>query len=225
MIDQIATTTPFASLDSFVFHISNTLRLPVLAGAVLALAWVLVELGSLVVEVVRRRGRNPIVVERATSAAREALASGDRPLASRHLTGLASSRAMQTVFVRILGAVATPPVDADLVAINLADFDLGSLRRLERTRLLVRAGPALGLMGTLIPLSPALSALSGGDLAQLTEKLRVAFSVTVVGLLIGMLAFGISLVRDRMYAQDLSIVEFVTAKLETVNQVASEPAR
>ena len=38
-----------------------------------------------------------------------------------------------------------------------------SLRRLERTRLLVRAGPALGLMGTLIPLSPALSGLAGGD--------------------------------------------------------------
>ncbi len=39
----------------------------------------------------------------------------------------------------------------------LADFDFGSLRRLERTRILVRVGPALGLMGTLIPLSPALA--------------------------------------------------------------------
>jgi biopolymer transport protein ExbB/TolQ len=218
MIDHPVITIPLGSLDNFVFHISNTLRVPVLVGAVLALAWVLVELGSLVVELVRRRGRNPVVVARTTGAAREALLSGDRPLATRHLTGLASSRAMRTVFVRVLAAVASPPVDANLVAINLADFDLGSLRRLERTRLLVRAGPALGLMGTLIPLSPALSALAGGNLAELTEKLRIAFSVTVVGLLVGMLAFGISLVRDRMYAQDLSVVEFVTAKLETVGQ-------
>ncbi|HEY5198540.1 MAG TPA: MotA/TolQ/ExbB proton channel family protein [Solirubrobacteraceae bacterium] len=223
MIDHPTMTIPLASLENFVFHISNTLRVPVLVGAVLALAWVLVELGSLVVELVRRRGRNPVLVARATGAAREALLSGDRPLATRHLTGLASSRAMQTVFVRILAAVANSPVDANLVAINLADFDLGSLRRLERTRLLVRAGPALGLMGTLIPLSPALSALAGGDLAELTAKLRIAFSVTVVGLLVGMLAFGISLVRDRMYAQDLSVVEFVTAQLETVGQPDPEP--
>jgi biopolymer transport protein ExbB/TolQ len=100
------------------------------------------------------------------------------------------------------------------MAKSLADFDLRSLRRLERTRLLVRAGPALGLMGTLIPLSPALSGLARGDVTRLTDNLRVAFSVTVLGLLVGALAFGISLVRDRLYAQDLSDLEFVAAVLE-----------
>ena len=95
----------------------------------------------------------------------------------------------------------------------LADYDFGSLRRLERTRLLVRAGPALGLMGTLIPLSPALAGLAAGDVQELTENLRVAFSVTVLGLLIGAIAFGISLVRDRLYGQDLSDLEFVASAL------------
>ena len=45
----------------------------------------------------------------------------------------------------------------------LADFDFDSQRRLGRTRMLVRAGPALGLMGTLIPLSPALTGLAHGE--------------------------------------------------------------
>jgi biopolymer transport protein ExbB/TolQ len=214
---------PVASLDSIVFHVANTLRVPVLVAALLALAWVVIEFGSLAVELVKRRGRNPVVVERVTSTAREALASGDEPLAARHLAELASSRAMRSVFARVLAAAVSPPVDQSVVAMNLADFDLSSLRRLERTRLLVRAGPALGLMGTLIPLSPALSALAGGNVAVLTEKLRVAFSVTVVGLLVGVVAFGISLVRDRMYAQDLSVVEFVTAELEAA--IPAEAAR
>ena len=87
------------------------------------------------------------------------------------------------------------------------------MRRLERTRLLVRAGPALGLMGTLIPLSPALSGLARGDVQELTDNLRVAFSITVLGLLVGAVAFGISLVRDRLYAQDFSDLEFVAAVL------------
>jgi biopolymer transport protein ExbB/TolQ len=93
----------------------------------------------------------------------------------------------------------------------LADFDFDAQRRLARTRLLVRAGPALGLMGTLIPLSPALTGLAAGNTAELSHDLRVAFSVTVVGLLIGAVAFGLSLSRDRMYSQDLSDLEYLAA--------------
>jgi biopolymer transport protein ExbB/TolQ len=99
------------------------------------------------------------------------------------------------------------------IAKALADFDYGSERRLERTRLLVRAGPALGLMGTLIPLSPALTGLAQGNVARLSENLRVAFSVTVLGLLVGAVAFGLSLVRARLYGQDLSDLQYVAAVL------------
>ena len=95
------------------------------------------------------------------------------------------------------------------------------MRRLERTPLLVRAGPALGLMGTLIPLSPALSGLADGNVTQLTDNLRVAFSITVLGLLVGAVAFGISLVRDRLYAQDLSDLEFVAASVEALLEEAA----
>jgi biopolymer transport protein ExbB/TolQ len=41
----------------------------------------------------------------------------------------------------------------------------------------------------------------------------VAFSVTVLGLLVGAVAFTISLYRDRMYGQDLSDLEYVAAIL------------
>jgi len=96
----------------------------------------------------------------------------------------------------------------------LADFDFEAQKRLSRSRLLVRAGPALGLMGTLIPLSPALTGLADGNTTALSDNLRVAFSVTVVGLLVGAVAFGLALSRDRMYGQDLSDLEYVAAILE-----------
>jgi biopolymer transport protein ExbB/TolQ len=104
----------------------------------------------------------------------------------------------------------------------LADFDFDAQRRLARTRLLVRAGPALGLMGTLIPLSPALTGLANGNTTALSNNLRVAFSVTVVGLLIGAVAFGLSLSRDRMYGQDLSDLEYVAAVVSDP-EPASDP--
>jgi hypothetical protein len=77
--------------------------------------------------------------------------------------------------------------------------------------LLVRAGPALGPMGTLIPLSPALTGLANANTAALSTNPRVAFSVTVVGLLISAVAFGLSLARDRMYGQDPSDLEYLAA--------------
>lgn len=105
-------------------------------------------------------------------------------------------------------------VDAEpAIAKQLADFDFGRTRRLGRTRLLVRVGPALGLMGTLIPLSPALEGLANGDVTALTDNLRLAFSITVLGLLIGAVAFGLSLARDRIYGQDYSDLEYVAAVL------------
>jgi hypothetical protein len=113
----------------------------------------------------------------------------------------------------------------DRMAKGLADFDFRSLKRLERTRLLVRAGPALGLMGTLIPLSPALEGLAKGDTEELSDNLRVAFSVTVLGLLIGAVAFAISLVRDRLYGQDLSDLEFVAATLAPESDLAGPGRR
>ncbi len=120
---------------------------------------------------------------------------------------------MWNALLRIVSDVGEPE-DGIRVPKSIADFDLTSLRRLERSRVLVRVGPALGLMGTLIPLAPALQGLANGDTQQLTENLRVAFSVTVLGLVIGALAFGVSLIRDRLYAQDLSDLKFVAATLE-----------
>jgi biopolymer transport protein ExbB/TolQ len=99
------------------------------------------------------------------------------------------------------------------IAKRLADFDFAHQRKLARTRLLVRFGPALGLMGTLIPLAPALQGLADGDTSVLADNLRIAFSVTVLGILVGAAAFAISLLRDRIYDQDHSDLEYVAAIL------------
>jgi biopolymer transport protein ExbB/TolQ len=89
----------------------------------------------------------------------------------------------------------------------LARYELSVQRRLDRTRLLVRAGPAIGLMGTLIPLAPGLAALGDGDVSALAENLRDAFGATVVGLLVGTVAFALTLARTRMYTEDLAALE------------------
>ncbi|MEA2193670.1 MAG: hypothetical protein QOG42_104 [Solirubrobacteraceae bacterium] len=201
-------------IEQLLFELANALRIPVFAAAIFALAFVLFDLGAFFVELNRRRrhGRREHVQE-ATAQARRALAINDASAAQQALMPLASSAQMADTLFHLVDGHDAPGIH-DRRAKALADFDLSSLRKLERSRMLVRFGPALGLMGTLIPLSPALEGLAKGDVAQLSDNLRAAFSVTVLGLLIGAVAFSISLVRDRLYAQDLSDLEYVVAALD-----------
>jgi biopolymer transport protein ExbB/TolQ len=204
-------------IDEVIFHVASALEIPVLILALLALALVIFELGSYVVEVAGRRKRRFQSILVGADDARKALLDGDRPAAERAVSGVPRSQAMAQTLAFIIAHAQTAEGDHQLNK-ALADFDFNSQRRLARTRLLVRAGPALGLMGTLIPLSPALTGLANGNTTALSENLRVAFSVTVVGLLIGAVAFGVSLSRDRMYGQDLSDLEYVAA-------IISDPRR
>lgn len=203
-----------AAIEELLFDVSEALLVPVLILTVAALALVLVEVGSLLVEVRKRRHRNLWALERATEECRARLAAGQRDQALAALMPFAWNQKMEDAFAGVVEQYGHPQAEAR-IAKRLAEYDYLSLRRLERTRILVRMGPALGLMGTLIPLSPALAGLADGDVATLTENLRVAFSVTVAGLMIGAFAFGVSLVRDRLYAQDYSDVEYVAVSLTT----------
>lgn len=203
---------------STVYQVASVLELPVVLLILAALLMTIVESGAFVAELWQRRGRSLPGLVRIASAARAALDRGDRDAADASgsaealLRPLASSAAMARTLTAIARAAGTDEAEAR-IAKELADFDFSRERRLGRTRILVRFGPALGLMGTLIPLSPALAGLAKGNVTALTENLQVAFSVTVLGLLVGSVAFALSLVRERLYAQDYSDLEYVAATL------------
>jgi biopolymer transport protein ExbB/TolQ len=195
-----------------IFELAEALETPVLVLTAVALAAVLIELGSFCVELLRRRRRDFTRLRIVTEDARRALHERDYVRARESLGQVAWSAPMAGTLAFFVSEWGRPESET-MMSKALADHDFRAMRRLERTRLLVRAGPALGLMGTLIPLSPALAGLASGDVATLSQNLRVAFSVTVLGLLIGAIAFSLSLVRDRLYGQDISDLEFVANRL------------
>lgn len=205
-------------IEEFLFSISDALRWPVLVTALIALAWSVVEIGILLAEIWRRRWRSGLALEAAVDQAETELARGDEIGAISSLSTVSWSSSMRSAMESVVTMRRVPDAD-NRIAKRMADYDYRSLKRLERTRILVRMGPALGLMGTLIPLSPALAGLAEGNITQLTDNLRVAFGVTVAGLLTGALAFGVSLVRDRLYAQDYSDVEYAAAGLSPEKQL------
>lgn len=95
----------------------------------------------------------------------------------------------------------------------LRDFEMSCRRDLEAAGVLVRVGPMLGLMGTLIPMGPALVSLAGGDLSGMATNMQVAFSTTVIGLFVGAIAFVAHTMKRRWYATDAHTLEFVMDRL------------
>ncbi|MBN1907390.1 MAG: MotA/TolQ/ExbB proton channel family protein [Deltaproteobacteria bacterium] len=99
-----------------------------------------------------------------------------------------------------------------------------SRKTLDKTRLMIRVGPMLGLMGTLIPMGPALLSLSKGDLTQMANCLIIAFGTTVAGLAVSVIAYIISVMRERWYRADADDMEYLSdlimEKLEGMGDVS-----
>lgn len=190
-----------ASLDlgDALSHIATALRVPVLIAAVVVLLLCALELGRFAVEWWRRfRNRGFDLGEVVAHAIAD-------PSHATHYAQYARNSITAGAVMAIAGAPAAERTTATEHA--LVDYELAVQHRLDRTRLLVRAGPAIGLMGTLIPLIPGLAALAGGDISTLASDLRDAFGATVVGLLVGTVAFALTLARTRMYTEDLAGLE------------------
>ena len=180
-------------------RIATALRVPVLVGAIVVLLLCALELGRFGVESLRRYRNRRFDLSELTE---RTLAE---PQNAAHYAAYAPGAFAAAALTEI--AAAPGPMRARATEHALAHYELAVQRRLDRTRLLVRAGPALGLMGTLIPLAPGLAALADGDVSKLAENLRDAFGATVVGLLVGTVAFALTLARTRMYTEDLTELE------------------
>jgi biopolymer transport protein ExbB/TolQ len=201
-------------LQQLIYDVSRILLWPVLIAAVVCLVWVLIEFGVLLYELwLRFRYRDLDALEVRALRARKAFRDGKPRTAYRYLQENNYSLVVVRFLYDLIRNYQTERLAAKPLKL-LQEYEFYTIKRLERTRILVRIGPMLGLMGTLIPLSPALVGLATGDMAALSENLVTAFSVTVIGLLIGGIAFGISIVRDRMYSQDISDMEYLLELLE-----------
>ncbi len=84
------------------------------------------------------------------------------------------------------------------------EFELIMAARLSVLKVGLRMGPVLGLMGTLIPMGPALMSVSTGDLVGMSSDFIIAFSTTVAGLLVGALSYIMLVVRQNWYARDMA---------------------
>lgn len=91
----------------------------------------------------------------------------------------------------------------------LANYEVEAEKELGRPRTFVKLGPMLGLMGTLIPMGPALVGLAQGDISSMAYNMQVAFATTVVGMVIAAIGVVILQVKQRWYAREMNDLEYL----------------
>lgn len=181
------------------YYLSSGLLAPTLALLMIFLAVTLITLGGLAREALERQ-----LYSRAWKSFVQDLRSGK----------VAADRFFELTAIgypaRIQRQVRNLTNQPQIVEKCLEDVELDIARRLSRLTFGTRLGPMLGLVGTLVPLGPALTGLASGDIQTLSGNLVIAFTTTVFGILIGGFAYAASVVRRGWYEQDLSDLEFVS---------------
>lgn len=115
-----------------------------------------------------------------------------------------------SLFVRYLrDLLATPASDAYSDYL-ISNFENEAEKDVSLSKLLAKMGPVLGLIGTLIAMSPALVGLSTGDISGMAYNMQVVFATTVVGLVVSAVGLVTLQFKQRWYAKDVNNLDYVS---------------
>lgn len=92
----------------------------------------------------------------------------------------------------------------------LSEFEIEADKDLGTSKILTKLGPMMGLMGTLIPMGPALAGLASGDIESMARNMQVAFATTVTGLVAAAIGYVTQQVKQRWYLQDMTNLEYLS---------------
>jgi len=193
-------------------YTSTSLLYPVMIVLIILIAGSLIELGGFLFEW-RNRHRDLRMMEESAAIARARLEQSD-PEGAFGVLGQNCSNSFVHEFLYRIAALQRGCSDRGMLEVKLEkllqDINFEMAKKLERSRFVARVGPMFGLMGTLIPMGPALLGLSAGDIDTLANNLIIAFGTTVVGLMAGAIGFMVATVRTRWYKHDISDIEYLS---------------
>ncbi|NNG66460.1 MotA/TolQ/ExbB proton channel family protein [Caldanaerobacter subterraneus] len=190
------------SLIHILHSISQGLLIPVIITLYLFLAISLVELGSFLIEIFHKR---KISAKKMLEALRQKKDTA-QTLQAFISDGKLPQRAKR-ILITYLDAN-TQASNREILRKKLIETEeIKAAKVLEPTDIIAKLGPLVGLMGTLIPLGPGLTALANGDIKLLAQSISVAFDNTLIGMASAGICYFISRVRRRWYQEYILVLE------------------
>lgn len=205
------------TLTALIHILSESLLTPVVVLLVVSVIIVILAFGGLINEYISRK---PIKSEDLENLVRKVSFSSNVNEMKNEINSSNLFDYQKVVLTRIADNYDIGPDARKALASELISAEETRLiKKTNKTDILVRVGPSLGLLGTLIPLGPGLAALGTGDIATLAQSLTIAFDTTVTGLTIGALSYLVSKLKKQWYESELIDLETIAeAELETINR-------
>jgi len=179
----------FAGLETFLYILSVILYYPVIAGLVLLTFWMVICFGGFLREYIERRQGKFYALQRYKTALEEELRSICYSAGKDNSSNTEISARLERL---------------------LQKFEHELIKSRDKISFAIRVGPALGLMGTLIPMGVALASLAQGDMPKMASNMVTAFNATTVGLANGVISYLMSLVKERWVRKDIKEMEYLT---------------
>ena len=182
--------------------ISQSLTIPVLVILLIIVIISIISLGGVIAEYTSRK-KVPVGTIRDLIYQINAAESHEN--LKSVISGAKIPKAQKKVLTEIASSDALGNDSREALARKLFEFEEEkTINNLQKTDIITRIGPTLGLMGTLIPMGPGLAALGAGDINTLASSLTVAFNTTIVGIGSGALCYVLGKVRSGWYDRYLS---------------------
>lgn len=115
-----------------------------------------------------------------------------------------------SLFIKYLRDLLTTPPSEAYSDFLISNFENEADKDLALSKMLAKMGPVLGLIGTLIAMSPALVGLSTGDISGMAYNMQVVFATTVVGLVVSAIGLVTLQTKQRWYAKDVNNLDYVS---------------
>lgn len=127
-----------------------------------------------------------------------------------------------SLFITYLRDLLSMPASEDYSDFLISNFENEADKDTSLSKMLAKMGPILGLIGTLIAMSPALVGLSVGDIAGMAYNMQVVFATTVVGLVISAVGIITLQFKQRWYAKDVNNLDYVSRILTSNKELKIE---
>ena len=197
--------------------ISQSLTIPVLVILLIIVIITIISLGGVIAEYTSRR---KVPVGTIRDLIYDINAAGSVEELKNIISDAKIPKSQKKVLTEIASSEALGNTSREALARKLFEFEEEkTLDNLQKTDIITRIGPTLGLMGTLIPMGPGLAALGAGDINTLASSLTVAFNTTIVGIGSGALCYVLGKVRSGWYDRYLSDLDaLIDAVLDYMNK-------
>ena len=197
--------------------ISQSLTIPVLVILLIIVIITIISLGGVIAEYTSRR---KVPVGTIRDLIYDINAAGSVEELKNIISDAKIPKSQKKVLTEIASSEALGNTSREALARKLFEFEEEkTLDNLQKTDIITRIGPTLGLMGTLIPMGPGLAALGAGDINTLASSLTVAFNTTIVGIGSGALCYFIGKIRSGWYDRYLSDLDaLMDAVLDYMNK-------